>query len=124
VDVLVGIDGSPESAAATTAALELLGDRVGRLTLVAVTDLDDSYAGREQRARLREELKRQAEAVRAWLQERDGPVQARQTVAPELQLMSGRPATTLDTIAAEDGYELLVVGAPRRPLRRRRWGGA
>ena len=32
VDVLVGIDGSPESAAATTAALELLGDRVGRLT--------------------------------------------------------------------------------------------
>jgi hypothetical protein len=38
VDALVGIDGSPESAAATTAALELLGSRVGRLTLVAVTD--------------------------------------------------------------------------------------
>ena len=49
VDVLVGIDGSPESAASTTAALELLGDRVGRLTLVAVTDLDGSYAGREER---------------------------------------------------------------------------
>ena len=29
VDVLVGIDGSPESAAATTAALELLGDPWG-----------------------------------------------------------------------------------------------
>ena len=25
--------------------------------------------------------------------------------------MAGRPATTLDTIAAEDGYDLLVVGA-------------
>ena len=111
VDVLVGIDGSPESAAATTAALELLGDRVGRLTLVAVTEVDDSTAGREERARLREELERQAEAVRAWLQERDGSAQAKLKVTPELQLMSGPPARTLDTIAAEDGYGLLVVGA-------------
>jgi hypothetical protein len=69
VDVLVGIDGSPESAAATTAALELLGDRVGRLTLVAVTDLDDSTAGHQERVRLQGELERQAEAVRAWQQE-------------------------------------------------------
>jgi nucleotide-binding universal stress UspA family protein len=111
VDVLVGIDGSPESAAATTAALELLGGRVGRLTLVAVTEVDDSVAGREERARLRDELERQAEAVRVWLQERDVPAQAKQTVTPELQLMSGPPARTLDTIAAEDGYGLLVVGA-------------
>jgi nucleotide-binding universal stress UspA family protein len=111
VDVLVGIDGSPESAAATTAALELLGSRVGRLTLVAVTDLDDSYAGREERLRLQGVLEQQAEAVRAWLGERDGPVEAKQTVVPELKLMAGRPATTLDTIAADDGYDLLVVGA-------------
>jgi nucleotide-binding universal stress UspA family protein len=111
VDVLVGIDGSPESAAATTAALELLGNRVGRLTLVAVTEVDDSTAGREQRARLREELERQAEAVRAWQQEQDVPAQAKQKVTPELQLMSGPPARTLDTIADEDRYGLLVVGA-------------
>ena len=100
VDVLVGIDGSPESAAATTAALELLGDRVGRLTLVAVTEVDDSTAGREERARLRQELERQAEAVRAWRQERDATGQAKLKVTPELQLMSGPPARTLDTIAA------------------------
>jgi nucleotide-binding universal stress UspA family protein len=111
VDVLVGIDGSPESAAATTAALDLLGGRVGRLTLVAVTDLDDSYAGREERVRLQGVLERQAEEVRAWLRERDGPVQAKQMVVPELKLMAGRAATTLDTLAAEDGYDLLVVGA-------------
>jgi nucleotide-binding universal stress UspA family protein len=111
VDVLVGIDGSPESAAATTAALELLGDRVGRLTLVAVTEVDDSTAGHQERARLRDELERQAEAVRAWLQERDATGQAQQKVTPELQLLSGPPARTLDTIAAEDGYGLLVVGA-------------
>jgi nucleotide-binding universal stress UspA family protein len=111
VDVLVGIDGSPESATATTAALELLGDRVGRLTLVAVTEVDDSVAGREERERLREELERQSEAVRAWLRKRDLPAQAGHRVTPELQLMSGPPARTLDTIAAEDGYGLLVVGA-------------
>jgi nucleotide-binding universal stress UspA family protein len=111
VDVLVGIDGSPESAAATTAALDLLGARMGRLTLVAVAEIDDSVAGRQEQARLRDELERQAEAVRAWLQERDALAQAKQKVAPELQLMSGPPARTLDTIAAEDGYGLLVVGA-------------
>jgi fructose-1,6-bisphosphatase/sedoheptulose 1,7-bisphosphatase-like protein len=49
LDVLVGIDGSPESATATTAALELLGDRVGRLTLMALTEVDGSTAGREER---------------------------------------------------------------------------
>jgi nucleotide-binding universal stress UspA family protein len=111
VDVLVGIDGSPESAAATTATLELLGGRVGRLTLVAVAEVDDSVAGHQERARLREELERQAGAVRAWLQERDVPAQAKK-VTPELKLMSGPAARTLDTmIAAEDGYGLLVVGA-------------
>ena len=76
-----------------------------------MTEVDDSTAGREQRERLREELERQAEAVRAWQQEQDVPAQAKQKVAPELQLMSGPPARTLDTIAAEDGYGLLVVGA-------------
>ena len=111
VDVLVGIDGSPESAAATTAALELLGDRVGRLTLVAVTEVDDSTAGHQERERLREELEGQAEAVRAWQHEQRRTVKAVRPVIPELQLMSGPPARTLDTIAAEDGYGLLVVGA-------------
>ena len=110
VDVLIGIDGSPESAAATTAALELLGDRVGRLTLVAVTEVDESVAGREERERLRDELERQSEAIQVWQQERGVTAQAKR-VAPELQLMSGPPARTLDTIAAEDGYGLLVVGA-------------
>jgi nucleotide-binding universal stress UspA family protein len=109
VDVLVGIDGSPESAAATTAALDLLGGRVGRLTLVAVTEIDDSVAGRQEQARLQHKLERQAQAVRAWL--RGHPLAAEQTVMPQLVLRSGQPAATLDRIAAEDGYGLLVVGA-------------
>jgi nucleotide-binding universal stress UspA family protein len=35
----------------------------------------------------------------------------KETVIPELVLRSGQPAATLDQIAAEGGYELLVVGA-------------
>jgi nucleotide-binding universal stress UspA family protein len=111
VDVLVGVDGSPESAAATTAALDLLGSRVGRLTLVAVAEVDDSVAGRQERARLREELERQAEAVRVWLREDHLPAKAVRPVIPELVLREGQPAATLDRIAGEDGYGLLVVGA-------------
>lgn len=114
VDVLVGIDGSPESAAATTAALGLLGNRVGRLTLVAVSELDASVAGRQEQQRLRHELERQAEAVRLWLREHRQHEQGSrgaQPVVPELVLRSGQPAAVLDRIAAEDGYGLLVVGA-------------
>ena len=111
VDVLVGIDGSPESAAATTAALDLLGSRVGRLTLLAVTDIDDSTAGSQEQAHLHRVLEGQAEAVRAWLRDHPLPVQAEPTVIPELVLRSGQPAATLDRMAAEDGYGLLVVGA-------------
>ena len=40
VDVLVGIDGSPESESALRTAVELLGPRIGRLTLVGVTGFD------------------------------------------------------------------------------------
>jgi nucleotide-binding universal stress UspA family protein len=111
VDVLVGIDGSPESAAATTAALGLLGNRVGRLTLVAASELDASVAGREDQERLQGELERQAEGVRVWLRERRQHDQPAPPVVPELVLRSGQPAAILDRIAAEDGYGLLVVGA-------------
>jgi nucleotide-binding universal stress UspA family protein len=111
VDVLVGIDGSPESAAAATAALDLLGGRVGRLTLMAVTDIDDSVAGSGEQARLCRVLDGQAHSVRAWLREHHPSVDTEPTVIPELVLRSGQPAATLDRMAAEDGYGLLVVGA-------------
>jgi nucleotide-binding universal stress UspA family protein len=111
VDVLVGIDGSPESAAAATAALDLLGGRVGRLTLMAVPDIDDSVAGSREQARLRRVLDGQAHSVRAWLREHHPSVETEPMVIPELVLRSGQPAATLDRMAAEDGYGLLVVGA-------------
>ena len=111
VDVLVGIDGSAQSAAAATAALELLGDRVGRLTLVAVTAIDDSVAGREEQARLRDELERQAQALQPAHGRRGRSSPAEPPVKPALVLRSGQPAAVLDRMAVEDGYGLLVVGA-------------
>jgi hypothetical protein len=38
VDVLTGVDGSPQAAAALAIALDMLGPRVGRPTLVAVRE--------------------------------------------------------------------------------------
>jgi nucleotide-binding universal stress UspA family protein len=109
VDVLIGIDGSRESAAAASAALDLLGDRVGRLALVAVTAIDDSPAGREEQARLQAELEHQAQALQ--LAQRRQAGQGGQTVMPALMLRSGQPAAVLDEMAVEDGYGLVVVGA-------------
>jgi nucleotide-binding universal stress UspA family protein len=111
VDVLIGIDGSRDSAAAATAALDLLGDRVGRLALVAVTAIDDSVAGREEQARLQAELERQAQALQIAQRGRAQSGRAEQTVTPALVMRSGQPAAVLDQMAVEDGYGLVVVGA-------------
>jgi nucleotide-binding universal stress UspA family protein len=111
VDVLIGIDGSRDSAAAATAALDLLGDRIGRLALVAVAAIDDSVAGREEQARLQAELERQAQALQIAQRGRAQSGRAEQTVMPALVMRSGQPAAVLDQMAVEDGYGLVVVGA-------------
>jgi nucleotide-binding universal stress UspA family protein len=98
VDVLVGIDGSVESAAALRAALRLFADRIGRLTLAAVVDYDTATSGRpwgtERDAT--EELVRSA-----------GSVTDRE---PGTVLLAGHPATALLKYATEEGYEVLFVG--------------
>jgi nucleotide-binding universal stress UspA family protein len=98
VDVLVGIDGSAESAAALRATLGLFADRIGRLTLAGVIDYDSAISGRpwgtERLAT--EELERSATSV--------GFIQ------PATVLLVGRPATALLKHAADEGYEVLVVG--------------
>jgi hypothetical protein len=67
VDLLVGIDGSAQAAAAMDAALDALGARLGRLTLAAVTDVDATVAHQREEARLRQELQRQADRAQARL---------------------------------------------------------
>jgi nucleotide-binding universal stress UspA family protein len=110
VDVLVGVDGSAEAAAALATMLDLLGSRIGRLTLAAVTDLDASVEHDRQLALARMQLQRQAETVQAWLSgqprtpDEDGPG------IPDLVLLAGHPAAALQRLAIEGGYDLLVVG--------------
>jgi nucleotide-binding universal stress UspA family protein len=104
VSVLVGIDGSAQAAAAMDAALDVLGPRIGRLTLVAVTDVDATVAHEREEARLRRELRRQAARAQARLAA--AGVQA----TPEVLLLRGRPAHALLEQAAAGGYGLLAVG--------------
>lgn len=98
VDVLVGIDGSVQSATALRAALELFAERIGRLTLAGVIDFDSAISGRpwdtEQLAV--EELTRIAATVKV--------------PRPATVVLVGEPWTVLATHALDEGYELLVVG--------------
>lgn len=109
IDVLVGVDGSPESAAAADAVVHLLGPSIGRLTLAAVGDYD-RVGGRERE--LHKILDRQADRV-------EEAIRKRRLRDPEAQLpgrcgtlfLTGRPAEALCEEAAAQGYDLLVVGA-------------
>ncbi|HKY77167.1 MAG TPA: universal stress protein [Acidimicrobiia bacterium] len=92
VDVLVGTDGSPESMAALRAAFEILGSRLGRLTLATVIPFDCGIA-RQRSAR--EDLERAGSLIGG---------------EPQLEVLYGRPAQALLDRAVEGGYELLVIG--------------
>jgi|SRR5512132_1458981 nucleotide-binding universal stress UspA family protein len=110
VDVLVGLDGSGEATAALAAVLELLGPRLGRLTLATVIDLDVSVEHDRAQARARAELERQARLVQLRLSAgHHGPDDGRRV--PRLVLLTGHPAQALSRLAAEGGYDLLVVGS-------------
>jgi nucleotide-binding universal stress UspA family protein len=98
VDVLVGVDGSAESVAALHAAIGLLADRIGRLALAGVIDYDSAISGRP------------------WDTERlavDGLTRVAASVEeprPGTVVLVGRPSTELAKHAADEGFQLLVVG--------------
>jgi nucleotide-binding universal stress UspA family protein len=97
VDVLAGIDGSPESETALRTAVEILGSRIGRLTLAGVTEFD--YGNQQVQA----DTKRALETLRGMA--------ASATVAHlGITILSGRPAEALPQYGLRDGYQLLVVG--------------
>jgi nucleotide-binding universal stress UspA family protein len=97
VDVLVGIDGSAESEAALRTAVEILGPRIGRLTLASVTEFD--YGSPQAQA----DTKRALEGLRAM-------AASAKVSGPGIVVLSGRPADALSDYALRDGYQLLVVG--------------
>jgi len=97
VDVLIGIDGSRESETALRTAVEILGQRIGRLTLAGVTEFD--YGSSQARA----DTERALESLRAM-------AASASVSAPGIMMLSGRPADALSEHALRDGYHLLVVG--------------
>jgi nucleotide-binding universal stress UspA family protein len=97
VDVLVGIDGSAQSETALRTAVEILGPRIGRLTLAGVTDFD--YGSSQARA----DTERALEGVRAMAASSSVP-------GPGIVILSGRPAGALTEYALRESYQLLVVG--------------
>lgn len=103
VDVLVGIDGSPESTSALRAAIDILGPRLHRLTLAAVRPYDNAVGDERP---LRSELDRHVDLVRRDLARYGGTCGA--------VLLTGRPADELAREAVEGGYDLVVIGARGR----------
>jgi nucleotide-binding universal stress UspA family protein len=97
VDVLAGIDGSPEAENALRSAIHMLGSRLGRLTLAAVVDYDVAVGSglAEENERARSGLMGTANAT---------------GLRPEAILLSGRPAEVLRKYAVEEGHDLIVVG--------------
>jgi nucleotide-binding universal stress UspA family protein len=97
VDILVGIDGSEESRAALHTALDVLGSRIGRLTLASVTDFD--YGSAQAKADSKQALDTLRKTATA-------------ANVPDLgmTILSGRPADALSEHARQEGYHLLVVG--------------
>jgi nucleotide-binding universal stress UspA family protein len=96
VDLLVGLDGSEASERALRRSLELLGDRVGRLTLATVLGHEGPATG--------------------WSDEADAVSALERITAsllghePGVVVLRGRPADALVRHADEHGAELLVVG--------------
>jgi nucleotide-binding universal stress UspA family protein len=99
VDLLVGIDGSVHSEDALRAALALFGNRIGRLTLADVIDYDSAMSGRFPR-----------DTERLAIEGLEGLAASVGAIAPDTVLLVGQPAEALIEHAAEDGYEVLVVG--------------
>ena len=101
VDVLVGIDGSPESETALWTAVGILGPRIGRLTLVGVTEFD--YGNPQVEA----DTKRALETLQ-------GMAASASVAHLGITILSGKPSEALPEYALRDGYQLLVVGRRSR----------
>jgi nucleotide-binding universal stress UspA family protein len=99
VDVLVGIDGSPEAAAAARTATMLFGDRIGRLTLAYVLDYDAAGAARSGASVFEQEAAHALREAAAGLR-----------VDAGTDVLAGRADTALVHHARERGFDVIVVG--------------
>ncbi|HUF32425.1 MAG TPA: universal stress protein [Acidimicrobiales bacterium] len=100
VDVLVGCDGSTHSEAALRRVVDMLDDRIGRLTLAAVIDYDAAGGGPQWES---ENLGARRSLERAMSQ---SPMPVTEAI-----VLNGRVADALTGYAIDNGYDLLVAGA-------------
>ena len=87
----------PESETALRTAVEILGARIGRLTLAGVTEFD--YGNPQVEA----DTKRALETLR-------GMAASASVADIGITILSGKPAEALPEYALRDGYQLVVVG--------------
>jgi nucleotide-binding universal stress UspA family protein len=107
ISVLVGVDGSPQSHAATEAVVALFGPRLRSLTLATVVDFDTAQ-------RIEDGADPESErAARAVL---DGAACDSPSVRPTTVVLRGRPAPALASYAHEHGIDLIAVGRRGRGL--------
>jgi len=109
IAVLAGIDGSPEAIAATRAAVELLGDRLGALTLATVVDIDAIDAISTQRSEPTV-FERDAQQLLDDAAAQVGAANAATVI------LGGRPDTALATYSRRHDIDLVAIGARGRGL--------
>ncbi len=99
IDVLVGMDGSPESHRALEDAIRVVGSRIGRLCLATVEDFDAPM--------------RSDGAAESVLREAASKLPYRD---PTTVVLTGKPADALLSYASSQAYDLLVVGSRGRGM--------
>jgi nucleotide-binding universal stress UspA family protein len=109
LDVLVGIDGSPDAVNAAVVAARLFGSRVHRITLAAVVDYDTAIAMREPSG-LHPPPFWEEEAARSWLAQATRALGESARIEPRIVLLAGNPADALDRCAREGGSHVIVTG--------------
>jgi len=111
VSVLAGIDGSDEAREALRRAVDLLGDRIGRLSLVTVV----SYDALDDRDMLADE----EATAQLWMTAARASVPG---IVPDEYVVPGPPAPALIRLAVEGDYDLVVIGSRGRGMTPRLFG--
>lgn len=108
VDVLVGIDGSPESFRALADVAELFDARLGRVTVATVVDIEGerSHSPDDDRRRAEADLQAAVEYLASTSLD----------VTPTTLLLSGQPAYALQQHATDEGFDVVAVGARGKGL--------